>query len=155
MRCRLVCTSSRLYLLRLACVLVNPVPASVIVPDWVIHAIEIAILGCRHLDFAMPNIPLRKPHHRWLLLPRAQIYHARCRIVALSIIRKERRFCISAAEKFPKRSIAIAALSRFRQSSTKHIPRIVVAQLLRYAASAVVNILCFDFVPRAGTGIRG
>ena len=57
----------------------------------------------------------------------------------------------SQSEKLSK----IAGSCRFRQSSAKRIPRIVIAQFLRYASSAVIDILCFDLVPCAGTGIRG
>ena len=105
MSCRLVCTSSRLYLLRLPYILVNPVPASVIVPNRIIHTIEIAILGCRHLDFAMPNIPLIKLHHARFILPRSQIQHARRAVVILSI---EAVAGVFACERFAKRRIGIA-----------------------------------------------
>ena len=84
-----------------------------------------------------------------------QIDHARGRVVALSIISIVCGFCSSAVEQFPKGRIAIAGFRCLSQSSAKRIPRVVIAQFLRYASSAVIDILCFDLVPCAGTGIRG
>ena len=119
MSCRLVCTSSRLYLLRLPYIFVNPVPASVVVANRIIDAIEIAILGCRHLDFAMPNIPLHKPHHRRLILPCAQIYHSRRAVVVFPVEAEAGAF---ARERFAKRCVSVAVHALAGEESAKGVP---------------------------------
>ena len=114
MSCRLVCTSSRLYLLRLACVLVNPISTSIIIPNRIIHTIEIAILRCRHLDFAMPNIPLPKPHHTRLILPCSQVQHARRAVVVFPVETEASAF---AREQLAKGRMGIAIQTFAREES--------------------------------------
>ena len=123
MSCRLVCTSSRLYLLRLACVLVNPISTSIIIPNRIIDAIEIAILGCRHLDFAMPNIPLHKPHHARFILPRSQVYHSRCAVVVFPVEAEAGAF---AREQFAKGRIGIAVHAFGGEESAEGVPAAVI-----------------------------
>ena len=138
MSCRLVCTSSRLYLLRLPYIFVNPVPASVVVANRIIDAIEIAILGCRHLDFAMPNIPLHKPHHARFILPRSQVYHSRRAVVILSIEAVAGAF---ACEQFPKRRIGVTVHALVGEESAKGVPAAVIGQFLRNAAATLDDVL--------------
>ena len=140
MSCRLVCTSSRLYLLRLPYILVNPVPASVIVPNRIIHTIEIAILGCRHLDFAMPNIPLHKPHHTRLILPRSQVQHARSAVVVFPVEAEAGAF---ARERFAKGRIGIAVHAFPGEESAKGVPAAVIGQFLRDAAATIMVLSSF------------
>ena len=140
MSCRLVCTSSRRYLLRFPRILVNPISTSVIIPNWIIHAIEIAILGCRHLDFAMPNIPLLKPHHTRLILPCTQVYHARSAVVVFPVETEAGAF---ACEQFAERRVSVAVQTFAREESAKGVPAAVIGQLLRNAAATIMVLSSF------------
>lgn len=90
-------TRTRFYLFWYTGTFVRSISAMVIIPNGVIHAVEIPVFGGRHFELATPRIPLTKPHHPRLILPCSQVEHPHSRIVALSIIRIERCFCSSSA----------------------------------------------------------
>ena len=104
----------------------------------VVLAVQIPVEACAGNSIAPENVFLREPVHLRLIEPRPEIDHARSGIIVFPVVAKARG-CFP--NLLPKRGIAFTRYILPSQRAAEGIPCVVVADLRRYTATDIVDVL--------------